>query len=129
MRFLAETETWLCQENALWATSHVMTVFIPALVDKMLFNFLKWWRHQWRHECMTYNMHNYTSPPIYLQTIVCAVSVYFIQIVGTNIMPNKHTNTIGEDITSLSRMIDKMNTDKHDQIWTRTPKYLKKRLQ
>ena len=94
----------------------------PALVDEKLFNFLKWWRHQWRHECMTHNMHNYTSPPIYLQTIVYAVSFHLIQIVG--IMPNKHTNTIGEDITSLSRVINKINTNKH-QIWTHTPKYFK----
>ena len=98
------------------------TVLIPALVDEKLFNFLKWWRHQWRHECMTHNMHNHTSPPIYLQTVVYTVSFRLIQIVG--IMPNKHTNTIGEDITSLSRVINKMNTDKH-QIWTHTPKYFK----
>ena len=57
------------------------------------------------------NMHNYTSPPIYLQTVVYAVSFRLIQIV--RIMPNKLTNTIGEDITSLSRVINKMNTDKH----------------
>ena len=81
------------------------------------------------HECMAHNMNNYTSPHIYLQIIVCAVSLHFIQIVRTNIMPNKHTNAIGEDITSLSRMINKMNTDKHDQIWTHTSKYFKKRLQ
>ena len=72
---------------------------------------------------MAHNMHNYTSPPINLQTIFYAVSFRLIQIVG--IMPNKHTNTIGEDITSLSRVINKMNTDKHDQIWTHTPKYIK----
>ena len=99
------------------------TVFIPALVEEKLFNFLKWWRHQWRHGYMAHNMHNYTFPPIYPQTIVCAVSFHLIQIVG--IMPNKHTNTICEDITSLSRVIKKMNTEKHDQIWTHTPKYFK----
>ena len=40
-------------------------------------------------------------------------------------MPHKHTNTIGEDITSLSRVINAMNTDKDDQIWTHIPKYFK----
>ena len=40
-------------------------------------------------------------------------------------MPNKHTNTIGEDITSPSRVINKMNTDKRDQIWTYIPQYFK----
>ena len=72
---------------------------------------------------MAQNMHIYTSPSIYLQMIVYAVSFQLIQIVG--IMPNKHTNTISEDITSLSRVIDKMNADKHDPIWTHTPKYFK----
>ena len=43
----------------------------------------------------------------------------------TKVMPNKHTNTIAEGITSLSRVINKMNVDKHDQIWTHTPKYFK----
>ena len=40
-------------------------------------------------------------------------------------MPNKHTSTIGEDITSLPRVMNMMNTDKHDQIWTHIPKYFK----
>ena len=39
-------------------------------------------------------------------------------------MRNKPTNKIGEDITSLTRVINKMNTDKH-QIWTHTRKYFK----
>ena len=72
---------------------------------------------------MAHNMHNYTSAPIYMQIILYAVSFHLIQIVG--IVPNKHTNTIGEDITSQSRVINKMNAGKHDQIWTHAPKYFK----
>ena len=67
----------------------------------------------WHITSRTTHLHLYT---LYLQTTVCAVSFHLIQIVGTNIMPNKHTNTIGEDITSISRVINKMNTDKYDQI-------------
>ena len=112
-------------DRKMFREPHIKTVFIPTRVDIKLLNFLNWWRHQWRHECMAHCQQNNTSPPIYLQTTVCAVSFHLIQIVGTNIMPNKHTNTIGEDITPISRVINKMNTDKYDQIWTHIPKYFK----
>ena len=59
-------------------TRDIMTMFIPALVDKKLFSFFKWWRYQWLHGCVAHTMHNYTSPPIYLQTIVCAVPFHLI---------------------------------------------------
>ena len=75
-RFLTETETWLCQE--MFHEPHGMTMFIPALADKKSFNCLKWWHHQWRHECMVHNMHNYTSQTIYPYTIVCAVLFHHI---------------------------------------------------
>ena len=48
---------------------YIMAIFIPALVDKKLFNILKWWCDQWRHECVVHNMDNYISPHIYQQTI------------------------------------------------------------
>ena len=112
-----------------FTNGNIMTMFIPALFDKKvthLFNFLKWWRHGWRYECVVQNMHNHASPPpLYLKPTVCAISVHFIQIVWTNIMTNKHTNTQGEEITSLSRVINMMNMDRHEQIWTHTPKYFK----
>ena len=37
--------------------------------------FVTWWRHRWRHECVKHNLHNKTSPTMYLQNIVCVAPV------------------------------------------------------
>ena len=51
------------------------------------------WRHQWRHECAKHKLHNYTSPTMYLQNIVCVAPVLHSQIVRTNIVTNIDTHT------------------------------------
>ena len=38
-------------------------------------HFLTWWHHRWRHECLKHNLHNSTSPTMYLQNIVCVAPV------------------------------------------------------
>ena len=37
--------------------------------------FVTWWRHQWRHEYAKHNLHNQTSPTMYLKNIVCVAPV------------------------------------------------------
>ena len=55
--------------------------------------FVTFWRHQWRHECVKHNLHNYTSPTMYLQNIVCVAPVLHSKIVRTNIVTNIDTHT------------------------------------
>ena len=116
-RFLTETETWLYQEDDPWTRQCYSRTGMKMHLTFSNGDVINDVMSAWRITCTTIHFQ-----PIYLQTIVYAVSFNLIQIVG--IMPNKHTNTICEDITSLSRVMNKMNTDKHDQIWTHTPKYI-----
>ena len=51
------------------------------------------WRHQWRHECVKHNLHNWTSPTMHLQNNVCVAPVLHSQIVRTNIVTNIDTHT------------------------------------
>ena len=62
----------------------IMAMFVSTLYDKNwpshcnLKNstyFLTWWRHRWRHGCVTHNLHNEVSPPIFPQNIVCVAPV------------------------------------------------------
>ena len=50
-------------------------------------------RHQWRHEWVKHNLHNYTSPTMYLQNIVCVEPVLHSEIVRTNIDTHTHKQT------------------------------------
>ena len=92
----------------------IMPIIVSTLYDenwpelfqfKNLAYFLTWWRHFWRHECKTHNVHNYTPSSIPRQNIV---SVAFVVVkssgqaswqthIGTwtptNIKTNKHKHT------------------------------------
>ena len=96
------TGSWIYQKDSHEHFGH-FELLIDALAQilteiyqfKNLTYFVILWRHQWRHECVKHNLHNYTSPTMYLQDIVCVAPVLHSQIVRTNIVTNidKHTYT------------------------------------
>ena len=74
--------SWIYQKN-----SHEYFRHFELLIDAVaqilteiyqfqnLTYFVTWWRHRWRHECAKHNLHNLTSPAMYLQSIVCVAPV------------------------------------------------------
>ena len=48
------------------------------------------------HECLACSLHNYTSPPIYLQNIVCVTPVFLPKLSGQTSNNHTHNNTPGE---------------------------------
>ena len=73
-----ETGTWVSQEDVPLATySKIWQYLFPQDTIKtdihMTFSkfdlILSWWYRGWRHGCVTHNVHNYTSPPIYLHRL------------------------------------------------------------
>ena len=80
----------------------IMAIFVSTLYDKngpSYSNFDIWptfvpgWRYRWRHEYVTHNLHNYPSPPILLQNIVCVASVSNTQLNRPDKHRDNHTNT------------------------------------
>ena len=76
------TESWIYQKD-----SHVHFRYFELLIDALvqilteiyefqnLTYFVILWSHQWRHECVKHNLHNYTSRTMYLQNFVCVAPV------------------------------------------------------
>ena len=71
--------------------------------------FLTWWLHRWLHEYMTYNLHNYISPLIFLQKY-CLHGIS-PPLVNHPKHRDKHTNK--NIIASLLRVIN-TNTAKFE---------------
>ena len=96
----SNTGSWIYQKD-----SHEHFRHFELLVDALaqilteIYQFqnltysVTWWRHRWCHEGVKHNLHNWTSPTMYLQNIVCVAPVLHSLFVRTNIVTNIHTHT------------------------------------
>ena len=69
----SDTGNWIYQKD-----SHLHHRYFELLIDALaqtlteIYKFQNltysviWWRHRWRHKCVKHNLHNYTSPAMYL---------------------------------------------------------------
>ena len=110
------TGSWIYQKDSHEHFRHfkflidaVAQILTEIYQFKKLTYFVILWRHQWRHECVKHNLHNYTSPTMCLQNIVCVAPV--LSMLNR---PDNHRDKQRQTHT---------HTNTHNRVKTLSPRY------